>query len=92
LQSAGLGNQVQSWIGTGQNQPVTPAQIGQAFSPEQIAGWAKQAGTTPDAMQAVLAEALPHAVDHVTPSGQVPAPDAMPDLQAVLGKLLGGVR
>jgi uncharacterized protein YidB (DUF937 family) len=90
LQSAGLGSQVQSWVGTGQNQPVSPDQIGQAFSPQQIAGWAAQAGTTPDAMRAVLAEALPQAVDHVTPAGQMPAPDAAPDLQALLGKLLGG--
>jgi uncharacterized protein YidB (DUF937 family) len=92
LQSAGLGNQAQSWVGTGQNQPVSPSQISQVFSDQQISNWAAQAGTTPAAMQAVLAEAIPHAIDHATPAGQVPAPDAMPDLSSLLGKLLGGVR
>ena len=37
-----------------------------------------QAGTTPEKFCTVLAQALPHAVDHVTPGGQVPAPDAIP--------------
>jgi uncharacterized protein YidB (DUF937 family) len=90
LQGAGLGSQVGSWVGNGTNQPVTPDQIGQVFSADQITGWAAEAGTTPEAMRQVLAEALPHAVDHVTPAGAVPAQDAVPDFSALLGKLLGG--
>ena len=73
FQSAGLGPVVQSWVGTGQNSPVSGDQIGSVFSQQQIEGWAQQAGTTPDAMRKVLAEALPHVVDHATPGGAVPA-------------------
>jgi uncharacterized protein YidB (DUF937 family) len=93
FEAAGLGQQAQSWVGTGANQPVTPDQVGQAFSPEQINGWASQAGTTPDAMRQVLAEALPHAVDHLTPGGQPPAQTA--DISGMLQGLLtqlGGAR
>jgi uncharacterized protein YidB (DUF937 family) len=93
FQSAGLGQQVQSWVGTGPNAPISGGQIGQAFSPEQIDGWAKQAGTTPDAMRDVLAQALPPVVDHVTPGGEIPSgTPQMPDLAGLLGRLMGGAR
>ena len=45
FQSAGLGPAVQSWVGTGQNAPVSSDQIGSVFSQQQIEGWAQQAGT-----------------------------------------------
>lgn len=90
FQAAGLGDHVQSWVGTGQNAPISGDQIGQAFSSEQIEGWAQQAGTTPDAMRNVLAEALPHVVDHATPGGEVPDQTQMPDLSGLIGRLLGG--
>lgn len=88
FEAVGLGQHAQSWVGTGQNVPVTGDQIGSAFSPQQIEGWAQQAGTTPEAMRDVLAQALPHVVDHLTPSGQVPS--QTPDLSDMLGRLLGG--
>jgi uncharacterized protein YidB (DUF937 family) len=93
FEAAGLGQQAQSWVGTGANQPVTPDQVGQVFPAEQIRQWASQAGTTPDAMRQVLAEALPHAVDHLTPGGQPPAQtaDISGMLQSLLGQL-GGTR
>lgn len=88
FQTAGLGQHVQSWVGTDENAPVSADQIGQVFSQEQLEGWAQKAGTTPDALRGVLAEALPHVIDHATPDGQVPA--QMPDLSSLLGRLLGG--
>jgi uncharacterized protein YidB (DUF937 family) len=89
FQTAGLGAQAQSWVAEGDNMPVSGAQIGQVFSPEQLQGWASQAGTTPDKLQAVLAEALPHAVNHVTPGGQIPEANAMPDLSSLMSRFFG---
>jgi len=89
FQAAGLGPHVQSWVGDGANQPISPEQIGQVFSDDQLARWAEQAGTTPDKMRAVLAEALPHAVDHATPEGMVPQSGAVPDLSGLVGRLFG---
>lgn len=90
LENAGLGNQVKSWVGTGANQPVTPEQLAPAFSAQQVSAWAQEAGTTPDKLLHVLAQALPHAVDHVTPNGQVPPPTApQPDIASLLTRLLG---
>jgi uncharacterized protein YidB (DUF937 family) len=90
FEAAGLGAHAQSWVSEGENMPVSAEQVGQVFSPDQLQGWASQAGTTPDKLQAVLAEALPHAVNHVTPGGQVPEANAMPDLSALMSRFLGG--
>ena len=88
FQGAGLGSQVQSWVGTGSNQAVSPDHVGQVFAPEQIDAWANQAGTTPDAIRQVLAEALPHVVDHMTPGGQVPPTTQTADLSGLLQSAL----
>ncbi|MGH7041440.1 MAG: YidB family protein [Acetobacteraceae bacterium] len=87
--AAGLGNAAQSWVGTGQNQPVSADDIGKVFPADQIEGWATQAGTTPDKLRAVLAEVLPHAVDHVTPDGATPPAGAMPDFTSLISRFLG---
>jgi uncharacterized protein YidB (DUF937 family) len=91
FEAAGLGAHAQSWVSDGENMPVSAGQIGQVFSPEQLQGWASQAGTTPDKLQAVLAEALPHAVNHVTPGGQVPDANATPDLSSLMSRFFGSV-
>jgi uncharacterized protein YidB (DUF937 family) len=91
FEAAGLGSHAQSWVSTGENMPISAEHIGAAFPSEQIEGWATQAGTTPDKLRAVLAEALPQAVDHVTPSGQVPEQNAIPDLSPLLSRLFGNV-
>jgi uncharacterized protein YidB (DUF937 family) len=85
FEAAGLGSHAQSWVSTGENLPVSADQIGKVFSANEIEGWATQAGTTPE-LRAVLAEALPHAVDHVTPAGQVPTPGAIPDLSSLVSR------
>ena len=90
FQNAGLGQAAQSWVGTGGNAPVSGDQVGQVFSADQIQSWASQAGTTPDAMRDVLAQAVPHMVDHLTPGGQVPAQTQSADLSGLLGRLMGG--
>ncbi len=90
LETAGLGEQVRSWVGGQPNLPVAPEQLGQVFAPEQVQAWAQQAGTTPEALLAVLAQALPHAVDHATPNGEVPPPGTpAPDFGGLLGRLFG---
>jgi uncharacterized protein YidB (DUF937 family) len=88
FQAVGLGQHVQSWVGTGENLPISAEDLSKVFSSEQVSEWAKQAGTTPDALMGVLAKALPHAVDHLTPSGQVPAQSA--DVSSMFSKLMEG--
>jgi uncharacterized protein YidB (DUF937 family) len=76
LQQHGLGDAAQSWVGTGANQPVSGEQLGQALQNgglgtvvQEMAG---KLGVDPSQVLGQLSSVLPHAVDHLTPNGQVP--------------------
>jgi len=75
LTSSGLGQQVQSWVGTGENKPVSGAQVEQAMDPAQLDAMAKQAGMTPAETSDQVAKALPEMVNEATPQGQMPDHD-----------------
>ena len=72
FQGAGLGNIAQSWISNGPNQQVQPSQLQQVFGQQQVNQWSQQAGMAPDTLLGHLAQFLPHAVDHMTPNGEMP--------------------
>jgi uncharacterized protein YidB (DUF937 family) len=67
LENAGLADRVRSWLGHGENLPVTAEELSAAFTPEQLNDWAIQGGTTPEAVLAVLAQQLPAAIDRSAP-------------------------
>ncbi|MEU9255793.1 YidB family protein [Streptomyces sp. NPDC048270] len=73
LTKSGLVDQAQSWVGTGQNQPVSADQIKEALPDGTLQKVAEQAGVTPDAAAAEIAQSLPTAVDKLTPNGSVPS-------------------
>jgi len=75
LTSNGLGDIVNSWVGTGMNLPITPAQITQGLGSKMISQIASQAGLTPEAVTTQLAQLLPQIVDKLTPSGKVSQTD-----------------
>lgn len=72
FKAKGMGAQADSWVGTGQNQPISAADVKEVVGQEKIAEVAKQANISEDQAADVLAEAIPAAVDHVTPEGDVP--------------------
>jgi uncharacterized protein YidB (DUF937 family) len=74
LASSGLGQQVQSWVSHGKNQPVSGSQIQDAMEPGQVHAVAKQAGMSDEEACNHMAKALPDMVDQATPEGQMPAP------------------
>lgn len=88
FQRGGLGHLVESWIGTGQNLPVSPAQITQVLGSGQLAQLAKAAGIDPSQAAGMLSHLLPQVVDHMTPQGQVPAAGALPDLASLAARLM----
>ncbi len=73
FQNAGLGNVAQSWVGNGPNQQVSPDQLHQVFGDQQVNQWAQQANMQPHDLLSQLSQYLPHAVDQMTPGGQMPA-------------------
>jgi uncharacterized protein YidB (DUF937 family) len=73
LEQQGLGPTVQSWVGNGTNQPISAQQVHQAFGAEAIQQLAAKTGLNPQELLQKLAQALPQAVDKLTPGGTVPA-------------------
>lgn len=73
LTKSGLADQAQSWVGTGENQPVSGPEIAKALPDETLAKVAEQAGVTPQVAADQIAQALPQAVDKLTPEGSVPS-------------------
>jgi uncharacterized protein YidB (DUF937 family) len=86
LTSSGLGGQAASWVGTGENQPITGDQLQQALGSDTIGQLAQQSGLAPNEAANDLASVLPGLVDQLTPNGQVP--DAQ-SLQSQLSQLMG---
>jgi uncharacterized protein YidB (DUF937 family) len=82
----GLGQQVNSWVSTGSNQPVSADAVTNAVGSDEIASMAQQLGVPEDQVAGGLAHILPHVVNHLTPDGNV-SPDADDTLSAGLSKL-----
>ena len=72
LQKGGLGNAINSWIGTGQNQPVSPGQLGSALGPDIIKMLAQRSGLSEEEITRQLSQILPGVVDKLTPHGRLP--------------------
>jgi uncharacterized protein YidB (DUF937 family) len=67
----GLGDVFSSWVGMGQNQPVSTSQIQNVLGPDQVNAVAAQLGVDPAKASGFLADYLPKIVDKLTPAGQV---------------------
>lgn len=91
LQNAGLGDAVQSWVGTGANQPVSADQLGAAFGPDLMNKLGAQTGGSQGAdLSQLLAQFLPVVMDQLTPKGQLPADNGAAGLgQLDMGALAG---
>lgn len=67
----GLGGIISTWIGTGENLPITADQITNAIGDERIQQIAAKFGIDPATVKAQLAQALPSLVDKMTPHGTI---------------------
>jgi uncharacterized protein YidB (DUF937 family) len=72
LQQGGLGDAANSWVGSGQNQPASPGQLGSALGPNIIKTLAQQSGLSEDELTKQLSQVLPGIVDKLTPNGKLP--------------------
>ncbi len=90
FQQAGLGDVMSSWVGTGQNQPISGDQLSDVLGPDAISGLAEKLGMSPDATARQLSNILPGLIDQLTPQGQAPEGGLgnSGDLMGMLGGLL----
>lgn len=85
----GQGHAFQSWVGAGENQPISNNQIQSALGSEQINAIANRMGVDPAVAATFLAQYLPKIIDKLTPGGKIDSTaDHQQGLVALLPSLL----
>ena len=69
----GLEDAINSWIGTGQNQPISPGDLHRVLGRETVDQLSQQTGLAHGDLLSQLSNILPGVIDRLTPNGQVPA-------------------
>lgn len=87
FEANGLGNIIGSWVGTGQNLPISAEQLQSVLGNGQLQALAQQFGFSPRDLSGQLAQLLPQVIDKLTPGGNVPQGDAMTQAMGMLGGL-----
>jgi uncharacterized protein YidB (DUF937 family) len=72
FQQNGHGDVINSWVGSGQNQPITPDQLHQALGPDAVNNLSRMTGVSPQDLVSELSRVLPGIVDKLTPQGRMP--------------------
>jgi len=71
VKNGGLGDKVDSWIGTGRNEPVSSNEVTDALGRDEIDDLAAKTGMRPEEASSGLAAILPDLVNKLTPDGKV---------------------
>jgi uncharacterized protein YidB (DUF937 family) len=86
---SGQGDTFSSWVGMGENQPISGGQVQKVLGSDEVNALAAKLGVDPAQASHFLAEYLPKVVDKLTPEGKVdPAADHQQGLAALLPSLL----
>jgi uncharacterized protein YidB (DUF937 family) len=75
LRGAGLGEQVDSWVGPGQNRDIRPEDLARAIPPQALDDIERHTGMGRDEVLSELSRGLPGMVDRLTPQGRLPERD-----------------
>jgi uncharacterized protein YidB (DUF937 family) len=90
FQQGGLGHVFESWIGTGQNLPVSPDQLHSTLGSDWISRITQATGLPQEQVEQHLSALLPQIVDHLTPNGQLPQGELGGALAKVAQRFLHG--
>ena len=82
----GLGEVAASWVGTGENLPISGAQIQSVLGGSALGDLAAKFGMSSEDVSGRLSELLPQVVDKLTPAGKV---EGSLDMGNALGMLQG---
>jgi uncharacterized protein YidB (DUF937 family) len=77
FRGAGRSDAVDSWVSRGQNKDVTPDDLSQVLTEEQIAFLTKRTGMSRQELLKGLSDQLPQVVDRLTPDGRLPTAEEM---------------
>jgi len=88
---AGLRDVFASWVSTGENKPVQPADLEKALGADAVAGVASKLGLDSSTIMPLISQFLPQVIDKLTPNGTVDnANPSASQLQDVLGSVMKG--
>jgi uncharacterized protein YidB (DUF937 family) len=90
FQQAGMGDQIASWVGKGENLPINADQLSQVLGSDAIGDIASKLGVSQGEAGGALAQMLPGLIDKLTPDGAAPEGGlgGGADLMGMLGKML----
>lgn len=78
---------VSSWLGSGQNAPISGEQLTGLLGSDKIAAFAKQLGISPESALSGLQAAVPAAVDKASPNGSLDLGDVLDAVGGVSGAI-----
>jgi uncharacterized protein YidB (DUF937 family) len=73
FQRGGFENVIQSWIGTGPNNAISPDQLHQALGAGTVEDLAQETGLPKQDLLTQLSQLLPGVIDKLTPHGNLPS-------------------
>ena len=76
FEDKGLGHIVGSWIGSGQNLPISSDQLQSVLHSDALSQAAQKFGVDPNQLSTMMSQLLPHVVDKMTPGDQATAASA----------------
>jgi uncharacterized protein YidB (DUF937 family) len=85
FQDKGLGGVVASWVGNGQNLPISAEQLQGVLHSGALQQAAQKAGLDPSQLTSMMSQLLPHVVDKLTPNGQAPDTSALQQMIKAAG-------
>ena len=68
---SGFGTQATSWVGTGENMPISADDFTKVLGADNLKAMAEKLGVSPGTASTGLSALLPHLIDQLTPKGQV---------------------
>ncbi|HKT64617.1 YidB family protein [Burkholderia sp. 22313] len=86
FKAGGAGDVIGSWVGNGENQPISADTLQNVLGSDVVGSLASKVGIDPSQASSILAQVLPHVVNGATPNGEVPAGGQV-DTSNVLGTL-----
>ena len=86
----GMEDIINSWIGTGKNQPISPSELLKALGNDRLRGFSEKAGLSQEEVSGGLASLLPEIIDKLTPQGRIPDNRLLEEeLQEMKKKIVG---
>ncbi|RZU00683.1 YidB family protein [Rivibacter subsaxonicus] len=86
FQQGGLGDLMASWVGTGQNLPISAEQLQGVLGSEQVGAFAQQFGLSHEDAAHQLSQLMPQVVSQLTPDGELPSADSLGDIGSLLDR------